>query len=107
MIRMSKSANGQPLHAVVLLAFDPVTGQVHATFVHGSHGGADPAGIERSREHLLRDVRSRLDTHAQVDTLDIPLEELPEGSIERIDPVTRRIITRTEDTLRVGRNSRE
>ena len=47
----------QPLDAVVIVAFQRSDGRVVGTFVHGSHG-PDPAGVERSRDRLMREMQS-------------------------------------------------
>jgi hypothetical protein len=95
MIHFSKSAGGQTLHAVVVVAFDATTGQVHGTFVHGSLNGPDPEGLARSREHLLRDLSGHQASKAKLHTLEIPLSEMPDGSIDRVDVATRKLFTRS------------
>jgi hypothetical protein len=77
---------------MVVVAFDRVTGQVFGTYVHGSLGGPDVAGLARGRERLLADVASNHGRNAAgVDTLEVPLHEVPLSGIERVDPKTRRI----------------
>jgi hypothetical protein len=67
MIRMSKGPTNEPLRAVVIVAFDTSNGQVHGTFVHGYHGELDAAGIRRSRDRLLSELRARVDASVPLD----------------------------------------
>jgi hypothetical protein len=95
MIRMSQARKGEALHTVVIVAFDRVSGRVHGTFVHGSHGTPDRAGVERDRERFVAELRGRLGG-AELDTVELPFDQLERGSIERIDPRTRQPILRAE-----------
>jgi len=101
MIRISQGPNGQALHAVVIVAFDLVNGRVHGTFVYGSHGTPDRVGVEGERDRFLAELRGH-HSGVELDTVDLPLEQLQRGSIERIDPRTRQPIFRA-DAAPVGR----
>jgi hypothetical protein len=104
MISMSKGRKGEALHAVVIVAFDRANGRVHGTFVHGSLGGPDDAGVKRSRERLMMDLRDRLGGAADLDTVQLPLDELKENWIERVDPATRQPVKRARDaSIRITR----
>ncbi len=96
MIRMSKGPKGETLQAVVIVAFDPSSGRVHGSFVHGSHGGPDEAGIERSRERFLGELRRRVGS-VSLDVLQYPLDDLKGGWAERVDLETRKLVTRSDD----------
>jgi hypothetical protein len=89
MISMTKGGAGEPLHAVVLVAFDRASGRVHGTFVHGSLGAPDEAGVKRSREKFLALLRTRLGSAVDLDTLQIPLEDLKDAWVDRVDLATR------------------
>lgn len=95
MITISTGPGGEAMHMTVLVAFDRISGEVHATFVHGSLEPGDMAGLARSREHLLADVAARPGRErARLDILEMPLHELPTAPIERVDPATRRVVTK-------------
>jgi hypothetical protein len=98
MVRMTAGPGKGPMHAVALLAFDARTGRVHATFVHGSFG-EDAAGVARSRERLGRDIRNRITADVELEFLELPLHELPEGLIEMVDPKTRKLVVSQQDAL--------
>lgn len=94
MIKMSGGLGGEKFSAVVIVAFDPASGDVHATYVHGHDGPSDEGGIERGRQRLLADVRERLGSHAEVALVQVPLAEVAEGWIERVDSQTRKVVVR-------------
>ena len=79
----------ESLHAVVAVVFRRSDGFVIGTFVHGSRGGPDPAGVESSRQRFLKETRERRGGDEDVDSVLVPLEELAGRWIERIDPTTR------------------
>ena len=89
MIQLSRGPGDVSLSAVVLVGFDRSKGQVHGTCVHGFHGAADEAGIARSRERLLKDLRGRIGGGVELDVIQLPVADLEDGWIERVDPVTR------------------
>jgi hypothetical protein len=96
MIRSSAAKGHETHHATVVVAFDRASGQVFGTYVHGSLGGLDAAGLARGRERLLADIAWYHGRNAAaVDTLEVPLHEVPLGGIERVDPKTRRIETKS------------
>jgi hypothetical protein len=95
MIRMSGSRDGQALHAIVIVAFDRVSGRVHGVSVHGSHGIADRASVERSRERFLSELGGRLGG-AELDAIELPFDQFERGTIERVDPQTRQPILKGE-----------
>ena len=92
MISMSKGRKGETLHAVVVVAFDRANGRVHGTFVHGSLGDPEEAGVKRSCERFMTELRERLGGDADLETVQFPLDELKTSWIERVDPVTRKPI---------------
>jgi hypothetical protein len=94
MISMSKSPTNEALHAVVIVAFDTTSGRVHGTFVHGSYGGPDTAGIRHSRERFLSELRDRLDSSVTLDAIEHPLPAVGAGWIEQVDPKTRKPVIR-------------
>ena len=89
MISMTKGRTGEQVHAVVVVAFDRASGRVHGTFVHGSLGAPDEAGVKRSREKFVAQLKARLGGTVELDTLQLPLEELKDAWIDRVDPATR------------------
>jgi hypothetical protein len=92
MISMTKGHTVEPLHAVVIVAFDRASGKVHGSFVHGSLGGPDEAGIKRSREKFVAELKTRLGSGVALDTIQLPLEELKDAWVDRVDPATRQAI---------------
>ncbi|SPB14764.1 hypothetical protein NOV72_01996 [Caballeronia novacaledonica] len=94
MIKMSRSPSGAAFSAVVIVAFDPANGDVHATYVHGYEGELDERGLERSRGQVLKDVRGRLASCAAIELIQVPLAEMEDGWVERIDPITREVVVR-------------
>ena len=92
MVRMSKGPRGETLHAVVLIAFERANGRVAGSFVHGSHEGPDEAGIERSRDRFMKELRERMGGEADLDVLQVPLSELEGCWIERVDAASRSIV---------------
>jgi len=94
MIKMSKSPTNETLHAAIIVVFDTSSGRVHGTFVHGSYGEPDEAGIRRSRERLLSELRDRVDSGITLDAIERPLAELGDGWTEQVDPETRKPVIR-------------
>ena len=94
MIKISKAPGGETLHLTALVAFDRTSGQVYGTFVHASLQRDDEVGVSRSRERFLKDLASHPGRErAQIEALQAPLHELPAGSIDRVDPQTRKLMT--------------
>jgi hypothetical protein len=91
MFQLSRGPDNLPLSAVVLVGFERGTGQVCGTCVHGFHGATDEAGIARSRERLLQDLGTRIGKAAEL-VIQLPLADVAEGWIERVDPVTRKAV---------------
>lgn len=92
MISMTKGHTVEPLHAVVIVVFDRASGKVHGTFVHGSLGGPDDAGVKRSREKIVAELKTRLGSRVALDAIQLPLEELKDAWVDRVDPATRQPI---------------
>jgi hypothetical protein len=88
MIRLSRGLQGELRHTVVIIAFDRASGKVRGTFVHGSYGGPDPAGVERSRIRFVGEMKDR-HRGIDIDTVLLPLDALSGAPIERIDLTTR------------------
>lgn len=99
MIKMSKSPTNETLHAVAIVAFDTSNGRVHGTFVHGSCGEPDEAGIRRSRQRLLSELRDRTGGSVMLDAIEQPLAEFGHGWIEQVDPETRKPVIRHSGEL--------
>jgi hypothetical protein len=100
MIRISKPPGGEALHTTLLVAFDPANGAIYGTFAHASLQQEDAIGLARSRETFLADIATHIEQRqAQVELLELPLHELPPGSIQRVDPKTRKLITRPHRPL--------
>jgi hypothetical protein len=96
MIKMSSGPGGESFSIVALVAFDPASGDVHATYLHGYHGELDEAATDGCREKLLKDVRRRLGAGANVEVVQVRLADLEGGWIERVDPTTRAVVIRRE-----------
>jgi hypothetical protein len=94
MIRFSAGPNGQTLDAVVVVAFDPASGKVHGTYVHGYQGNLNPAELERCRKRFLADLHARLGS-AKIEFSEAPLARFKDGWVERVDPKTRALVTRS------------
>jgi hypothetical protein len=103
MIRMSSGPDGAGIQAVVIVAFDRVTGQVHATFAHGSHGSADAYALERDRDRLLAELADRIGADAAaLETIELSLDELSASWIEQIDTRTRKPRTQALKTKHIS-----
>ena len=107
MIRGSGGANEQLLHAVVVVAFDRATGDVHGTYVHGSLHRPDPLGARLGGERLLEEIAARMgETGGVVDLIELPLDEVPPTGIARVDPQTRRVEATADATASASRLDR-
>jgi hypothetical protein len=94
MFKISKPPSGPALHQTALVAFDRATGRVYGTFVHASLDPEDPGEISRSRERFLKDVASHVrPERVEIEVLHVAMHELPTGSIDRVDPQTRKLVT--------------
>ena len=96
MIKLSEAPSGEPLHTVLIVAFDAVSGQVHSTFVHASYG-EDAPGVARSRQRLLKDLRSQLGAKAKLESVTLPSGKMPVGSVRRVEPKTRKLVIDERD----------
>jgi hypothetical protein len=103
MIRMSKGRGAETLHAVVIVAFERTTGRVVGSFVHGSHDGPDEAGVTRSRDRLMKELKAGLGTDADLDAVQIPLLELEQGWIEHVDLTKRTLVRSSPHAGRIAR----
>jgi hypothetical protein len=91
MIRTTRPPGGGVIHKLVVVAFDPATGVVHARHVHGALEGLDREGAEREGRRLLAELAKRRGAGASaLELLYVPAHELAGGVIDRIDPATRR-----------------
>ena len=102
MIKMSGGPSGEAFSAVVIIAFDPTNGDIHATYTHGYYGETDEAEIERSRETLLKDVRRRLGICDNVELVQVRLDELEGSWIDRVDPTSGSVIMRRRHDITMG-----
>jgi hypothetical protein len=96
MIKLSAGPKGEMLRTVLIVAFHPVTGEVHGSFAHSSLGD-DAAGVERSRRRLVEELRSQLGAKAKVETVTVGPGEMPTGSISRVAPKTRKLVVDERD----------
>src|SRR4051794_22405569 len=55
-----KRKGGTPRPFRWVVVFDRVTGRVHGTFTHASHGAPDHAGALRGGERLVAELKGRL-----------------------------------------------
>jgi hypothetical protein len=92
MLSMTKRRDSDMLQAVVLVAFDPETGRLHGTYMHGSLGAPDDAGAKRAGDRFLRRLAQRLGGSAKIDTIHVPVAAIKDTWVERVDPATRKII---------------
>ncbi len=92
MLSITKTRDSDALQGVVLVAFDPESGRVHGTYTHGSLGAPDEAGAKRAGEQFLRKLAQRLRGAVKMDTIRVPLDEIKDTWVERVDPATRKII---------------
>jgi hypothetical protein len=76
---------------VIVVVFERASGRVRGTYVHGAHGAHDEAGARRGGERLMTELKTKLGTGYELDSVLLPAEHL-KGSIERIDPDTRQIV---------------
>ena len=90
MILLSKDR--KTLHAVVVVAFQRADGRVIGTFVHGSYNGPDHAGVERSRDRFMKEMREHRSGDADLDFVLVPLQELAGRWVQRVDPKTRTVV---------------
>jgi hypothetical protein len=103
MIRMSKGKGAETLHAVVIVAFERTNGRVVGGFVHGSYDGPDEAGVTRSRDRLMEELKAGLVGDTDLDVVEIPLHELEQGWIERVDPTKRKLVKSSPHAGRIAR----
>lgn len=86
------SRDCENLHAVIVVVFQRSDGRVIGTFVHGSRGGPDPTGTERSRNRFMKEMREQRGPDTALDSVLVPLQELAGRWIERVDPKTLTIV---------------
>jgi len=99
-ISISKAPHGDGLHMTVLVAFDRASGRVLGTFVHASSQAEDAAGLAQSRERFLADLASHARRKpTKIEILPLPLHELPPGPLERVQPKTRKPVTKPSKHL--------
>lgn len=91
-MRLTTSKSGQAPKTVLIVAFNPSNGSVYGTFAHSSYG-EDPEGLARSRTRLLSSLRTDLGAKGKIDTLEVPHDQLPSATIERVDPKRRTLVT--------------
>jgi hypothetical protein len=95
MLSITKSSKADKLHGVVVVAFDRANGQVRGTYVHGSLGGADEAGVKSEGAQFVAKLKTRLGGKVELDTIQLPLEELKDAWVERVDLATRKAVKST------------
>jgi hypothetical protein len=91
MIKICGLPSGESFSTVVVVAFEPVTGVIRATYAHSYRGEPDEAAIGRVRETLLKDVRMRIGSDTKIELIQVGLDELQGGWIQRVDPATRAV----------------
>jgi hypothetical protein len=74
------------------------------SFVHGSYGGPDEAGVTRSRDRLMEELKAGLVNDTDLDVVEIPLHELEQGWIERVDPTKRKLVKSSPHAGRIAWN---
>ena len=95
MLSMTKSPKTEKLHGVVVVAFDRASGQVRGTYVHGSLAPADEAGVKSEGAQFVAKLKARLGGKVELDTIHVPLEELKDSWVERVDLATRKAVMGT------------
>jgi hypothetical protein len=97
-INISKGPGGEYLHLTVLIGFDRRNGQVYGTFVHASVQAEDAAAIARTRERFLVDLSAHPGrVPGEIDVIGIPVHEMPAGSVDRVDPTSRKLVVKPSD----------
>jgi hypothetical protein len=93
MITASTAPSQEGLQFTLIIAYDSSTGRVFGTSVHGSFDERDETGIELSRQRLLDDLAAHsCDPLVSPATLEMALQDLPAGLIDRIDPATEMVV---------------
>jgi len=87
-IRLPDLPGGDEMHAVVIVAFDPTTGEIHGTFVHGSLGDIEPSALELSESRFRAEVADRVGADAVIAAIRVPLSSFTSTWIDRVDPQT-------------------
>ena len=93
MIRSSTGPGPDQLQFTVIIAYDPADGRIYGTAHHGYFGEADEEGIGQSEARLVDTLTHRpCDPVTNVETIVLPLDELRDMAIDRVDPATKAII---------------
>src|SRR5262245_55118103 len=96
MLRSSSPQRGPKLNITAIIVFDRKKGRIHGTYLHGSIEEADEVGVKRSRHRLLAEIVERLGCKATaLDAIEVPHEDLPSASLDRVDPKKRRLVPTT------------
>lgn len=98
MFTMTKTRDSMAMRGVVVIAFERANGRVRGTYVHGSLGSADEAGAKRGGEEFARMLGNKLGGAVELDTIQVPLEELRGTWVERVDTATRKVVKVTRVT---------
>jgi hypothetical protein len=92
MFAMTKTRDSAALRGVVVVAFERASGRVRGTYVHGSLGDTDEASAKRGGEEFVGKLAKKLGAAVELDTIQLPLEELQGTWVERVDPATRKVV---------------
>lgn len=95
MISASTAPGQDGLQFTLIIAYDSSTGRVFGTSVHGYFDERDQAGFQLSRKRLLDDLAAHpCDPLVSPATLEMALEDLPPGLIDRVEPATEALVMR-------------
>ena len=93
MIRSSTGPGPDQLQFTVIVAYDPADGRIYGASLHGYFGEEDREGIGQSEARLRETLALRAcDPVTNVETTNLPLDELKDIVIDRMDPATKAII---------------
>jgi len=92
MFAMTKTRDSAAMRGVVVVAFERGSGRVRGTYVHGSLGSTDEAGAKRGGEEFVGKLIRQLGGAVELDTIQVPLEELQGTWVERVDTATRKVV---------------
>jgi hypothetical protein len=92
MLAMTKTRDSAAMRGVVVVAFERASGRVRGTYVHGSLGSADEAGAKRGGEEFVGKLAKVLGGAVELDSIQVPLEELQGTWVERVDTATRKVV---------------
>jgi hypothetical protein len=92
MFAMTKTRDTAAMRGVVVVRFECASGRVRGTNMHGSMGSTDEAGAKRGGEEFVGKLAKQLGGAVELDTIQVPLEELQGTWVERVDTATRKVV---------------